>query len=481
MVDRNVPDKQRALILQGGGALGAYEAGAFKELSEKIPEIDAENQEAGRPLFDIVAGTSIGAINAAILVSHLKEDNNRSWNSASEKLQDFWNYISSDSPKRDVDFRIHWWNEVHKNDQNAASPEAARRYYSAKYFLQNGADRAFSEPKLILDEKFFDFGVSLPNNLWIRYSNDRLRESIDKYAKFPIATSNGEPRLLVVSADVADGATVTFDSYSKESEYGRFNKGSYKFSKRVITYDKGIELKHVMASASIPLFYDYEIIQRHKFWDGGILSNTPLREVLQAHRDYWFKTIGRSKPESKVPDLEVYIIGVWPSSNDDGGPDREEVVPSDYDGIKAKLYAIGLSDKTEYDEKTAIMVSDYIEIIKRIRGFALENIKNQGDKNAFTKDLQAFLDKEPAQSKGRDGGDRTYASLLNGRFKLADEVVRIELKNDSDGISNGAFDLTTKTIGNLMTQGENDAKDILERILRILRESKNRKLKQSLA
>lgn len=465
MVNHNVPDKQRALILQGGGALGAYEVGAFKALIKKIPEIDAKNQEAGRPLFDIFAGTSIGAINAAILVSHFKEDSSSSWNSASEKLQDFWDYISSDSPNRDVNFRIHWWNEVHKNDQNAASPEAARRYYSAKYFLQNGSDRAFSEPKLILDEKFFDFGVSLPNNLWIRYSNDRLRESIDKYAKFPIATNNGEPRLLVVSADVADGATVTFDSYSKESEFGRFNKGSYKFSKHVITYDKGIELKHVMASASIPLFYDYEIIQRHKFWDGGILSNTPLREVLQAHRDYWFKTIGRGKPESKVPELEVYIIGVWPSSTDDGGPDSN-VVPFEYDGIKAKLYAIGLSDKTEYDEKTAIMVSDYIEIIKRIRAIALKNIKNQEDKNAFTKDLQAFLDKEPAQSKGRDGGDRTYSSLLNGRFKLAGEVVRIELKNDPDGISNVAFDLTTKTIGNLIAQGENDAKDIIERILR---------------
>jgi NTE family protein len=477
MVDHNAPAKQRALILQGGGALGAYEVGAFKALIKKIPEIDAKNQESGRPLFDIVAGTSIGSINAAILVSHFKEDSSRSWNSASEKLQDFWDYISSDSPNRDVNFRIHWWNEVHKNDQNAASPEAARRYYSAKYFLQNGADRAFSEPKLILDEKFFDFGVSLPNNLWIRYNNDRLRESIDKYAKFPIVTSNGEPRLLVVSADVADGATVTFDSYSKESEFGRFNKGSYKFSKHVITYDKGIELKHVMASASIPLFYDYEIIQRHKFWDGGILSNTPLREVLQAHRDYWFKTIGRGKPESKVPDLEVYIIGVWPSSTDDGGPDRD-VVPSEFDGIKAKLYAIGLSDKTEYDEKTAIMVSDYIEIIKRIRAIALKNIKNQEDKNAFTKDLQAFLDKEPAQSKGRDGGDRTYSSLLNGRFKLAGEVVRVELKNDPDGISNVAFDLTTKTIGNLIAQGENDAKEILERILR---ESNNGKLKQSLA
>ncbi|MGA7897728.1 MAG: hypothetical protein WCA39_02580, partial [Nitrososphaeraceae archaeon] len=62
--------------------------------------------------------------------------------------------------------------------------------------------------------------------------------------------------------------------------------------------------------------------------------------------------------------------------------------------------------------------------------------------------------------------DRTYASLLNGRFKLARKVVRIESKDDPDGVSNAAFDLTTKTIGNLMTQGENDAKKILERILK---------------
>src|ERR671914_704769 len=100
MNNETIPGKQRALILQGGGALGAYEAGAFKALSEVIPEIDTKNQEDDRPLFDIVAGTSIGAVNAAILVSHFKENDDRSWNSASENLQDFWNYISSDSPKR---------------------------------------------------------------------------------------------------------------------------------------------------------------------------------------------------------------------------------------------------------------------------------------------------------------------------------------------------------------------------------------------
>ena len=67
----SIPKVQRALVLQGGGALGAYQAGVFKGLYEKIKRIqsndDSEKDDA--PLFDIIAGTSIGAINAAILVS----------------------------------------------------------------------------------------------------------------------------------------------------------------------------------------------------------------------------------------------------------------------------------------------------------------------------------------------------------------------------------------------------------------------------
>ena len=60
-----LPKKQRALIFQGGGSLGAYEAGVFQALYENITREDEKKgeEEKGRPLFDIVAGTSIGAIN----------------------------------------------------------------------------------------------------------------------------------------------------------------------------------------------------------------------------------------------------------------------------------------------------------------------------------------------------------------------------------------------------------------------------------
>src|SRR5438046_9967514 len=64
-----IPKKQRALVLGGGGALGAYQVGVLKILSRRLMEEDKKNGEEGRLLFDVVAGTSIGAMNGAVLVS----------------------------------------------------------------------------------------------------------------------------------------------------------------------------------------------------------------------------------------------------------------------------------------------------------------------------------------------------------------------------------------------------------------------------
>jgi hypothetical protein len=68
----------RSIIFQGGVSLGAYEAGVFKALVEKLEEQDTQKGLKGsRPLFDIVAGTSIGAMNGAIVVNDIK--NHKSW------------------------------------------------------------------------------------------------------------------------------------------------------------------------------------------------------------------------------------------------------------------------------------------------------------------------------------------------------------------------------------------------------------------
>lgn|SRR5215218_116082 len=84
---------------------------------------------------------------------------------------------------------------------------------------------------------------------------------------------------------------MTFDSYPKEngehySEYGADH------AVKLIEYD-GVTMNHVLASMSTHQRYEYpheEVGQETRyFWDGAYLSNTPLREVLQYHKDYWHK------------------------------------------------------------------------------------------------------------------------------------------------------------------------------------------------
>ena len=87
---------QRALVLQGGGSLGAYEAGVFNALYYWIRK-EKDSVGENDNIFDVIAGTSIGAINAAFLVSHViekrKEENKNvreSWEDSAEKLEEFW-------------------------------------------------------------------------------------------------------------------------------------------------------------------------------------------------------------------------------------------------------------------------------------------------------------------------------------------------------------------------------------------------------
>src|SRR5215218_769903 len=85
----------RALIFQGGGSLGAYEAGAYKAIKEEFSQYRRAKGSGKEPMFHIVSGTSIGAINAAILVSYVKE--NKTWEGSDERLVEFWKYLSTES------------------------------------------------------------------------------------------------------------------------------------------------------------------------------------------------------------------------------------------------------------------------------------------------------------------------------------------------------------------------------------------------
>ena len=82
--NNDIPNKQRALVLQGGGAVGAYESGVLSVLCKEL----AHEYREG-PLFDIVVGTSMGAMNAAVLVSNVV-NRKKTWEEAAKELENFW-------------------------------------------------------------------------------------------------------------------------------------------------------------------------------------------------------------------------------------------------------------------------------------------------------------------------------------------------------------------------------------------------------
>jgi NTE family protein len=486
---------QRALVLQGGGSLGAYEAGVFEVLYYWIKKDTDDNEN----VFNVVAGTSIGAINAAFLVSHvirrLRENNNvgESWKGSAEALEEFWKSRLASNINLNKWWPFSWdekswtlaWDLLSTTNSSAATGEAARRYYSAKESIISGASNVFLpilQPKI--DLKFFDNFI-VPN-IWYRYDNNRLKETIKSAIGFPIGTSHAdkEPRLLVISVDAEKGETVTFDSYVKDkdtktrkSEYGdiipliKGEKGTT--YERTIKYDKGIMVEHVLASASVPEHYDFTLVPKEydyttteeeksvniennnlenyiRFWDGGVLSNTPLRELIQSHQDYW-KFVDKIDSKGTIPDLEVYIIDIWPSV--DGYP-----VPSDLDGIRNRKNDLTYQDVTPYDEKVANIISDYYNLVSRLRELAAVAIEGIGDikkKEDLSKRLVSVM-KTKAKSSHRTGGSRTYSDLVDKRFDIT-KVIRIERSADRNDIANKWCDFSLETISKLFEQGTIDA------------------------
>ena len=439
-----MPKKQRALVLQGGGALGAYESGVLTVLCKEL----AHEYREG-PLFDIIAATSMGAMNAAVLVSNVV-NRKKTWEEAAKELENFW-IDKGKGLSSTPGFSNLWWNEAKKQKKFSASPEAARRYYSVKEYLKYGTPNVFLPLPPEPDSKFAD-----QDNTWFVHDSSPLQNTIELYSKdennkekLTIATSwsNREPRLLLISVDVADGKTVAFDSYHTKAEdpENSFYEGD------------GITIDHIMASGTIPVFYKFREIPMkggRKFCDGGILSNTPFRELLQAHRDYWKRVVGKDKDE--IPDLDVYIVNVHPS--------KQDKVPTDLDGVKDRINDITFMDRnSHYDETVADLVTDYTDLIDRLKVLAKNYFENKYKKDiVFQNEFERLLKTIEGKTSGDAGEHRKYKEdLLKGRFRLT-KVIRIENDSYKDSISGKVGDFTSQSVRNLIEKGKQDARRVLE-------------------
>jgi NTE family protein len=208
-----------ALVLQGGGALGAYQAGVFEALHEA--GINA----------NFLSGVSIGAINATIIAGNTPGNQ-------LDRLRDFWETLTrrkvwAFSPEGDVFRRM-------------------RNQHSAMMTMMTGLPGFFAPRQM--NPWLTVAGASGSTSF---YDTSELAVTLNRLVDWDIL-NNGERRLSVGAVNVASGNFRYFDTALER-----------------------IDARHVMASGALPpAFAPVEIDGEH-YWDGGIVSNTPLQYLLE--------------------------------------------------------------------------------------------------------------------------------------------------------------------------------------------------------
>jgi NTE family protein len=266
---RNRPPFERiALVLQGGGALGAYQAGVFQALAEAGLEPDW------------VSGISIGSFNSAIIAGNPPE-------ARVDKLREFWESITQPYVE---------WPAAAASQRNAAAAGAALA------------------PQL---PPFWTFASALVPALKV----DTARGLLNQWAAGRVLF-NGTPAFFALRPVTpwfwpggSEWATSYYDTGALRStleqliDFDRINSGSMRLSMGAVNVQTGnfrffdsktdrIGPEHVMASGALPPAFAPVEVDGEYYWDGGLVSNTPLRWVVD------------SRPQQ---DTLVFQVDLWPS------------------------------------------------------------------------------------------------------------------------------------------------------------------------
>ena len=219
------PFERIALLLQGGGALGAYQAGVYQALAEADLHPDW------------IAGISIGAINSALIAGNPREKR-------VEKLREFWEAVTTPP------FGIPDWRWSYLEGEFAHSLINQARSLSA---LTGGAP-GFFRPRV--PPPYLQPNGTLEAISY--YDLAPLQATLERLVDFDLINA-GATRFSVGAVNVRTGNFVYFDN---------------------ITHQIGPE--HVIASASLPPGFPAAEIEGECYWDGGLVSNTPLQWVLDS-------------------------------------------------------------------------------------------------------------------------------------------------------------------------------------------------------
>jgi NTE family protein len=222
MADKGRNKHSIVLVLQGGGALGAYQAGVYDVLS------GSDYQP------DWIAGVSIGAINAALIVGNPPKRR-------IARLREFWERVSS-GLLIPAPTELPW--------------RTAFNWASSRLSVFNGIDGFF------MPRSWIEFvGMPGQGKALSFYDNAPLKATLEELVDFDLLNA-GKIRLSVGAVDVRSGNSVYFDNKHQQ-----------------------IRPEHILASGALPPAFAPVEIDGAAYWDGGIVSNTPLHYVLDHRQD----------------------------------------------------------------------------------------------------------------------------------------------------------------------------------------------------
>jgi NTE family protein len=326
---------ENVLILQGGGSLGAFGCGVFKTLANSNIKLD------------IIAGTSIGGINAAIIAGskdakHPELLLEQFWLELSESFVDFDKVTLPSSaslpkfieklllvlPSNNYYYHHHFptasseqqnYSTIKANER-AIKMKQLRSFYSSAIF---GNDKMF-KPRWRQETALTDPEYFAPQNWTYMYDLAPLVKTLEKYIDYNKLKPNGNPtsRLILTAVNVLTADPLTFDS-----------------SKQQITS------KHILATSAYPL-YNFPWIEVEDgvyAWDGGLLNNTPLREVIDA---------------SPVKDKRIFLVENYPK--------RVNALPKNLPEVYHRARDIMFSDKTVYNVRMSKVITLYLRYIEEL-------------------------------------------------------------------------------------------------------------------
>lgn len=266
--------RETVLILQGGGALGAFECGVVRAMHE------------ARVVPSVVGGVSIGAINGAIIAGNP--------HNYSDALEAFWKDISVQGPQM--------------------APSSVANAFAVGATLTWGIPDFFKPRWLspVVQNEYW------PHQWTSLYDVSPLKQLLEKYVDFS-RLAESPIRLIVTAVEVDKGELVVFDSRTDN-----------------------LTAEHIMASGSLPPMFPWTTIDGRHYWDGGIISNSPLEHVLN-----------RSGADNK----QVFVVNLFPG---------ERPLPTNLSEVFTRRDEIIYGERVRNDSQTLELTQDFRALVNEI-------------------------------------------------------------------------------------------------------------------